>query len=114
MELDMHVYCLEKADDSKQVHVWYWRKHDWLNKWLCDNYSKKKNLPNDFDFNGVDFELGKADLHKLRIDISEHVGEFENRMGHSRQTCQQNYNKFIDSVCTYIDEGDKIFYCADW
>lgn len=126
MGLDQYAYRVK--EDGERTEIAYWRKHNRLQGWMENLYTKKGGTE---EFNCVDVELGWEDVIQLEQDIANrslpHTGGFffgNDSYGIDPDIVQpddngmywdlQNDLKFIDIAKVALDCNDKVIYSSWW
>ena len=66
MGLDQYAYAKPSEDSEEQTELAYWRKHNRLQGWMEELYTRKGGMK---EFNCVDLEMTEEDINDLENAI---------------------------------------------
>ena len=113
-------YAAVKDENGETQELAYWRKHNRLQGWMEELYTRKGGMK---EFNCVDLELTEEDINDLEnaIDnksLPETGGFFFGNDSYSDYEGEYGYKeedvKFISNARKALEEGRTVIYSCWW
>jgi hypothetical protein len=116
MGLDQYVFAVppNHPPDEPVNELFYWRKHADLQGWMERLWRKKQNPDPDASMNCKEVELTLDDIAQLELvynQLPRTTGFF---FGRSHDHDDRATANFITLAKASLQDGNKLFYTADW
>ena len=113
-------YAAVKDENGETQELAYWRKHNRLQGWMEELYTRKGGKE---EFNCVDLELTEEDINDLETaiedrELPETGGFFFGNDSYSDYEGEYGYKeddlKFISNARKALEEGRQVIYSCSW
>lgn len=118
-EYDPDTDTFVSAGHQKPEELAYWRKHHNLHGWMKRLYQERHDPAGAHSFNGIELELTRDDLKRLREDVlNNRLPDTNGPFFGYGQGADQHYRdydlEFIKNALADDFLGYKIFYNSSW